>query len=188
VQEVQLWKIECAFAIIRGITASVRADSRSCTVRRAERRSPESGQLLALGASASGRNGEQFISRGMDGREWYVRCSAVLDLKTRVLMGEGMASANGQKDGLHFRRTRRVHVTCGGFRDKRGGRGEDTWGSVHGTPCCERRMWDGLAKAGHEGGGTGHLAFFSIGLRILNEHMRVSSTIIMAPALVNSPQ
>ena len=34
----------------------------------------------------------------------------------------------------------------------------------------------------------GNFAFFSAGLRIWKEHISVSSTLIMAPALSNSPQ
>lgn len=49
--------------------------------------------------------------------------------------------------------------------------------------CCQRsskRFCQGLRST--------HFCFFSAGLRIWKEHSRDSSTLIMAPALSNSPQ
>jgi hypothetical protein len=57
--------------------------------------------------------GRRFYSGEWVDEKGYVRCSIVLDLKTILLKGEGTAGANGQREGLCFCRTRRVHVTCG---------------------------------------------------------------------------
>lgn len=93
-----------------------------------------------------------------------------------------------------------------------GGRGErekERWGGVGAVeqPAEGAAMWDGsgcyflalAALAEFRGGVTGRpeprpppppygYSFLSAGFKIWKEHMSVSSTLIMAPALSNSPQ
>jgi hypothetical protein len=52
-------------------------------------------------------------------------------------------------------------------------------------------IWDGIAPLRSMKGAAGQFrkrGFLTAGFRIWNEHMRVSSTLIIAPLLSNSPQ
>lgn len=131
--------------------------------------------------------------------DWSEQIYVHIHIKKRAVSGVGEGVGEWGERGGRFGQLDKPHIFAiqGSYRGCHGGRPRTDKVRRRGGAKAYMYVHLFLGAWVVRGGVTGrpeftppywYLAFFSEGFRIWNEHMRDSSTLIMPPALSNSPQ